>query len=40
MDIKMDLKEIERDGMDWINLAHVRDPWRASVNTAMNLRIP
>jgi hypothetical protein len=24
-------------GMDWINLAHDRDRWRALVNTVMNL---
>jgi hypothetical protein len=31
--IKMDLKEIGWDGMDWIDLAQVRDQWRALVNT-------
>jgi hypothetical protein len=35
----MDLREIGRDGMDWIDLAQ-RDQWRAVVNTAMNLRVP
>jgi hypothetical protein len=35
--IKMDLGEIEWDGMDWIDLAQDRDQWRALVNTAMNL---
>jgi hypothetical protein len=38
--IKMDLKEIGWDGMDWIDLAQGRDQWRALVNTAMNLRVP
>jgi hypothetical protein len=38
--IKMDLREIERGGMDWIDLAQDRDQWRAVVNTAMNLRVP
>jgi hypothetical protein len=37
--IKMDLGEIEWDGMDSINLAQDRDQWRALVN-AVNLRIP
>jgi hypothetical protein len=37
--IKMDLREIEWDGMDWIDLAHDRDQWRALVNTVMNLRV-
>jgi hypothetical protein len=38
--IKMDLREIGWDGMDWIDLAQDRDQWRAFVNTVMNLRIP
>jgi hypothetical protein len=38
--IKMDLREIEWDGMDWINTAEDRDQWRALVNTVLNLRVP
>jgi hypothetical protein len=38
--IKMDLREIEWDGMDWIELAQDRDWWRALVDTVMNLRVP
>jgi hypothetical protein len=38
-DIKMDLKEIGCDDMDWINLAQNRDQWRALVNTVMNVGI-
>jgi hypothetical protein len=38
--IKMDLREIGRVGMDWIDLAQDRDQWRAVVNTVMNLRDP
>jgi hypothetical protein len=37
--IKMHLREIGWDGMDWIDLAQDRDQWRALVNTAMNLRV-
>jgi hypothetical protein len=38
--IKIDLKEIEWDGRDWIELAQDRDQWRALVNAVMNLRVP
>jgi hypothetical protein len=38
--VKMDLREIGWDGMDWINLAQDRDRWRALVSTVMNLRVP
>jgi hypothetical protein len=33
----MDLREIEWDVIDWIDLAQDRDQWRALVNTVMNL---
>jgi hypothetical protein len=36
--IKMDLREIGRGGLDWIDLVQDRDQWRALVNTVMNLR--
>jgi hypothetical protein len=36
--IRMDLREIGWDGVDWIDLAQDRDQWRALVNTVMNLR--
>jgi hypothetical protein len=35
--IKIDFREIEWDGMDWVDLAQDRDQWRALVNTVMNL---
>jgi hypothetical protein len=35
---KMDLREIEWGGMDWIDLAQDRDQWRALVVTVMNFR--
>jgi hypothetical protein len=38
--IKIDLREIGLDDMDWIDLAHDRDQWRALVSTVMNLRVP
>jgi hypothetical protein len=38
--IKMDLREIGWDGVDWIDMAQNRDQWSALVNTVLNLRIP
>jgi hypothetical protein len=38
--IKMGLRDIGWGLMDWINLAHDRDQWRALVNKVMNLRVP
>jgi hypothetical protein len=38
--IKMDLRGIGWDGMDWIDLAKDRDQWRALVNVVMNLLVP
>jgi hypothetical protein len=38
--IKMDLREIRWESMDWINLVQDRDQWRALVNAVMNLRVP
>jgi hypothetical protein len=38
--IKLDLREIGWDGMDWIDLPQDREKWRALVNTVMNLRVP
>jgi hypothetical protein len=38
--IEMDLGDVERDGMDWIDLTQDREKWRALVNTVMNLRVP
>jgi hypothetical protein len=38
--IKMDLREIGWDDMDWIDMAQDRDQWRALVNTVMKLRVP
>jgi hypothetical protein len=38
--IKIDVREIGWDGMDWIDLAEDRDQWGAPVNTIMNLCVP
>jgi hypothetical protein len=38
--IKMDLRGIGWDGMDWIDSGHDRDQWRALVNTVIDLRVP
>jgi hypothetical protein len=38
--IKMDLREMGWDGIDWIDVANDRDQWRALVNTVMNHRVP
>jgi hypothetical protein len=37
--IKIDLREIGWDFMDWIDLAQDRDKWRALVNTVTNFRV-
>ena len=38
--IKMDLQEVGCRSVDWIDLAQVRDRWRALVNVVMNIRVP
>jgi hypothetical protein len=38
--LKMDLREIELGGTDWIDVAQDRDQWRAHLNTTVNLRLP
>jgi hypothetical protein len=37
--VRLDLREIGWEGMDWIHLAQDRDQWRAVVNMVMNLRV-
>jgi hypothetical protein len=38
--IRIDLREIGWEGVDWIHLAQDRDKWWAFVNTVKNLRVP
>jgi hypothetical protein len=37
--IKMDLREIVLGRIDWIDSAQERAPWRALVNTVINLQV-
>jgi hypothetical protein len=38
--IKIVLREIAWDGMDWIDLAQDMDQWRALVNMVVNPQVP
>jgi len=38
--INMDMQGIERDGVNWIDLARDRGKWRTVVDTVMNLWFP
>jgi hypothetical protein len=38
--IKMDLRNVGREGVNWIDVAEDKDKWRALVDTDMNLRVP
>jgi hypothetical protein len=36
----MDVEEIGRGAMDWIDLARYMDRWQTLMNAVMNLRFP
>jgi hypothetical protein len=38
--MKINLREIGWDGVDWIDMAQDRDQWRSLVNTVLKLRVP
>jgi hypothetical protein len=38
--IKMDLGEIGKGGMDWIDLAQDMDQSKVVLNTVINIRVP
>jgi hypothetical protein len=38
--IKMDLRELGIDGVNWVWIVEDRVQWRAFVNTAVNLQVP
>jgi hypothetical protein len=37
--IKINLREIGWDILEWIHLAQEKDQWRAAVNTVMSIRV-
>jgi hypothetical protein len=37
--IRMNLREVGWEGVDWMHLAQDRDQWRVLVNTVMNYRL-
>jgi hypothetical protein len=37
--IRVDLRGLGWEGVDWVNLTQDRDLWQAFVNTVMNLHV-
>jgi hypothetical protein len=38
--IRVDLREVGWEGVDWMHLDQDRDQWRALVSKVVNLRVP
>jgi hypothetical protein len=38
--IRLDLREVRWEVVDWIRVAQDRDKWQTVVNTTMNLQVP
>jgi hypothetical protein len=38
--IRMDLKEVVWEDVEWMHLAQDREQWRTVVNTLINVRVP
>jgi len=38
--IKIDLQEVKCGSIDWVDVAQVRDRWRALANAVTNLGVP
>jgi hypothetical protein len=38
--IKLDVQDVGGGRVDWMELAHDKDRWRAVVSTVKNLRVP
>jgi hypothetical protein len=38
--IKMDFRNMGREGVDWVDVAEDKDKWQSLVDTDMNLRVP
>jgi hypothetical protein len=37
--IKIDVQELEWEGLDWVSLAQDRNKWQVVVSAALNLRV-